>query len=454
MRSSVTALQPRRQPFTTAVDAYRGGRPSDCLNALHGNQSLEARLLRARALLRSGRADHVIEELRPIDDADLFTSSRGELLTLRGAALTLTRQLEPAREMLDLARVYVYGSPSAALEAEYHLFEATWFFANGDFVAAASAAQQSLDVTSSPLFEQDDYFVPLEQTRARALQVQGVLAASREDYASQVQLTRRAVIEMAASPTEDLGITSALLMNLAFGVRDFDLVDDVQTLRAQNVDQWPADLALMKFHILRGLGWSSALCGDHLGAFRDFRRSADAAPSVALRIWATADRAYLAHELGEPSVLIRDEIEHAADLAQSVDWENAGGEDRFGLVLLAQQLAHFSPNRARGVFDRYRQIKIKLSPTILNSFDRRLRAYECCAEASIHRASGALEAAQLGFLNAFQIWEELGYQWLASTATIELAELGAGAKFVDYSVREAAKRPNSWLARRTEALKC
>ena len=208
---------------------------------------------------------------------------------------------------------------------------------------------------------------------------------------------------------------------------------------------------MSKFYILRSLGWSSALRGNHIGAFREFRGAAAIAPSTALKVWALADRAYLGRELGEHA-LSRDELEGAAELACRIDWNTIVGDDRAALLHLAKQTAAVAPARARALFDTYRRIKSTLGHDSLNRVDRRLRAHESFAAGVIARAENAARPARAKLRDAFEIWHAIGYRWQAATAAIELAELGGEPGHLAYAAAEARARPNSWLARRIATL--
>ena len=250
-----------------------------------------------------------------------------------------------------------------------------------------------------------DYIVPLEHSRARAMHSLGVVEAAGGRYAAQLMLLRSALAEMDAVPTGDAWTRANLLMNLSFYVRDLDLEVDAERLRGEIATAWPSDLDAQQFYILRSLGWSSALHGNSIGAFRDFRRAAEIAPTPALEVWAHADRAYLSDQLGE-AAFARDELEHGADIAQGIDWSTIVGDDRAALLHLAKQTASVAPERARALFESYRRIKTQLSSNLLNKHDRRLRAHEAFADGVIARAENAPHAAREKLTNAFEIWKE------------------------------------------------
>ncbi|MDQ2858940.1 MAG: hypothetical protein M3R53_09870 [Candidatus Eremiobacteraeota bacterium] len=418
---------------------------------LRGHASFEALLLKSRAALRCGNGDAALAALASIDDRACSERERGELFTLRGAASTLARRFDEAACVLQLARVYAFGAACAELEAEFEFTQSALHFAVGEIDLAEAAARSALDVRQPRFRAPGDYFVPLAQTRARACNMRGVVAAAREDFATQLFHARDTLRELEQAPEADAWFWAAALMQLAFHVRDFDLMADAAFLRRAVAEvRWSDEMARMQFEIHRALGWSSALCGDDLSAFRSFRLCVDIAPTQPWKIIAYVDRASLGRELHERHSA-REEIEYAAALADCVDWNDVG-EERIGLAQLAGELAAFAPARAGAILSRYRAIGSHLSPYALHNVMRHPRAYENMAEGAVSLALGNNGFAVVNFLAAFDIFDELGYQWLAARAAIELAELDAGERFAEYARCEAQLRPGSWLARRVAGL--
>ncbi len=452
-----TAQQTRLQLFDGAVDLFFGGRSAACLDALRGHNYLASKLLAARAYLRLDEPDHALRLLDGIDATDLFDARRAELSMLRASALTQTRNFVKARHALDNARVFALGVASPALEAEYMIFETHWSAISGDSDGAAVAARRVVEIgdeevpSDTSFTRAPEYLIPRDHTVARALHALAILSATAEDYAGQVEYERRAVSRFMRAPKSDLWSFAKLVMNFSHLVRDFDLAADAQTLRAAGIASWPNELDEERFQIYRNLGWSSALRGDHLGAFRDFRKSAEVAPSPAAVIMSSTDKAMLRRELGE-SMSAREEIEYAAGLAERVDWERVG-ENRAALVLLSREIAAFDPQRAATLLERYERIRAPLGAYLLNNGDRRLTAHEKFSEGIVARALEQNDRAREAFAAAFAIWEPLGFDWLAALAAIELYELGGPAKFKTYATRQAKSRPESWIARRTAHLK-
>ena len=371
---------------------------------------------------------------------------------LRGSALAHERRFDAATNTFARAVACARGSTSPALEADLHVAMTPLHFGVGNMAMVKWAADCALRPPPSDPSNQDaSYFVPLEHSRGRALNVHGVVAAKSEDYRTQLSYVRRAIAELRGAPSADLWLTASAMKQLAFHIRDFDLPSDAMQLRLWlGENDLPEELAPMRFEMHRALGWSSALQGDHLGAFREFRLMTTFATTAPYQILATVERAYLTRELGETHSA-REQIEFAATLADRVDW-NATGEERIALAQLAQEVAAFAPQRARTLFDRYRNISSKLPPAVLNASDRRAVAYERLAEGTVLRANGSTDAAQKALVAAFTIWDAIGFRWRAATAAIALVELTASPRFVTYLRDESARYPMSWLQRRARAV--
>jgi hypothetical protein len=215
-----------------------------------------------------------------VDQSQLHSSlERSEFLIVRGAVETRLRDFDAARATFDDARIYSISAASASAEAEYHFYQGVWSFAALDFEQTDCEATAALTVEQAP-FESAAYFVPLANTRARAMQLRGLVAAGRERYREQTDCLRSAIFEMRRAETSDLWIFASLLMNLAFQVRDFDLTDDAQMLRDEMaIAQWPSELASMEFEIfelsggrVRFAGITSVRCAIFAGPLNARRR--------------------------------------------------------------------------------------------------------------------------------------------------------------------------------------
>lgn len=443
-------LRPRTGSLPEAISAYWYGDFTQCLESTFGNRDISATFLRARAFNRLGRPESALHEIRAIG---ALTShlQKAERAVIEISSLTKLRHFDDASALHSEVRPYAFGAACAALEAEYELYGAVLRFSERDTQGAAEGAVRVFEVEASP-FTRSDYFAPLEVTQALAFELLGLVAARRERYAEQAAHLRDGLRVLERASVHDAHVFASLLSNLAFIVRDLDLESDAQYIRGQLEKlSRSSDLEGQRFHILRALGWCSALRGDHLAAFRDFRQAAESTATVPLKILAALDRAYLARELHE-GILASDGLETAEDLSRRVDWEAVPGEDRVALLALARELARVSPGRARQAYNRFVAIRSKLSPQLLSDLDRRARADQAFTHAEVLRHEGETSRAVLLFEESFQIYDQVGYRWNAATAALALGELTGHERFRAYVLAEAQMRPRSWLARRAHEM--
>jgi hypothetical protein len=287
--------------------------------------------------------------------------------------------------------------------------------------------------------------------RARAHELRGVTEALKEDYAAQAVSLLAAFEEFDGGPVIDLLAEASMLRNLAVLARDVASPEIAEYVRSRaDAVAWNKNTVFLEFEVFRALGWCHARYGDHLGAFRHLRRSAEVAPSTALRIRAIVDGTFLAHELGQNEAA-SDELHHAIELSKGVNWDELGGSERSTLYALAARVAPIDSGQGRRLIDCYFAIKSPVSPNEIFRRDRRQRADECSAHASVLAAEGQRERATSLYVESYQIWSEVGYAWRAATVAADLAELTGEARFLEVAAREAAKQPHSWLARRVAA---
>jgi tetratricopeptide (TPR) repeat protein len=379
-----------------------------------------------------------------------------ELLAIKASALCVLRDPKAEAVLLD-ARVRAYSSGCAAAEGEVEFVGAVIAWTQGRVDVALSGIEMALAVREGEAswlrHSRPEASAQLPYWRARAYDLRGMSQAVREDFAAQAVSLALAFDEFAAGQVHDVQVQASMLHNLAVLAKD---VED--SAIAQNVRHWAECIewnrhtARYECEVFRSLGSCRARSGDHLGAFRDFRRSASVAPSFPFQISAILDRAFLARELGEV-LTARDDLDHAVKLAAQVDWESVTGAERAALYSLAQQVASADPKRARLLWDRFEGLTSAVSPLELQgSSNRRERAAQCSAHAAVLLAEGNRQRATSLLVESFQIWSEVSYAWRAAVVALDLAELTGEQRYFEAADREAGKQPHSWLARRLASL--
>jgi hypothetical protein len=445
VQSRVIRLVPRPAPFEDALRLYIAARYHQCLTALHGNDSLPAIVLTARTLLRLAkfgdeRLDHAIELLesnRDRVDRDGGDALRGEFAMIRGAAYHRAEQTDEAERAFFDARVYLWSTRDAELQAELEYYEALFAWSARNLDAAARHARAALNPAS-------------QSVHARALELLGAIAASAGNYLAQADYLDRALTHLERFESRDVWVEGHILYNLSILARELHL-DSIAERIGGRVESlpWTDETAVPRFEALRHVGWCNALAGNHVKAFRLLRESADVAPSTPWRIVAFLERSLLAREMGE-ALFAEDEMQGAERLAAGFDWNNSSGDERLALLHLAEITAERAPDIAQRHIERYRSIKHKMSALHAFRADRRLRALECYAEAAVARALGHADRAALLFSEAFDIWSSIGYAWRAIVTSLSLYELTGEARFREYATINIQRFSASWIARRYE----
>ena len=456
MQNRVVRLKPRASSFSEAESDFYAGRFDECLTALNGHTGPQAQALLVRTLTRLGRADAALQACEKIERS-LPDLRRGELHLLKAMAFLRLGRPEDAEEHLVEARVAAYSSCSPEFEADYELGEANLRFTARDFQAASAALERCLSVAPpvQPWLKQgQQYFLPLGLVRARGYDLRGLLARPKDGIAAQLHWARLGLCELDAQDQKDQWLNAALLSNfsgLALEVGEPEFIDEIARRGASA--KWTSSTELQRFNVVRSLGWLRALSGDHIGALREFRRSAELAPSPAWKIESVLDRSFLARELDQ-EIFADDELDYAFELASGVEPSAAPDPAPafMALVKLAELAAKRDANEGRAVLDRYRSARSKCPAIYFDGMDRGWQAKELVAEGTVARAEGRQQTAIDLFVNAFDAYDKLGSRWRAALVALDLAEMTEQPFFYGYAAREAHRRPNSWLARRLAAL--
>jgi hypothetical protein len=378
------------------------------------------------------------------------------LLSLRFFAAIVLGDDETAVESELAARSRAYGVGSSEILAELSYYEALYIWSKGDLADARVKALRNVQAADEiPAWLRDSaesYPFSQRYWKARSLELLGAIAALDGLCSAQARYLVDAFAEYDASQSSDIYVEASMLRNLAVLVRDIQSAELEKFVRIR-LAKLPSNESTdpFRFHTIQALGWCSAMSGDHLGGLREFRQSSELAPNKALKVAAILDRCFLATELGE-SFFSAEQLEYASELSAQVDWERSDEDNRVVLLELARVVSLRDSATARALLDRYQGIKSRVGPLMMFSQDRRKRGYECMAIAAVVRAEGQLDRATMLFKEAFEIWSSVGYEWRAASAALEIYTLTGEEFYLDVVAREAATRPQSWIARRYAAI--
>jgi tetratricopeptide (TPR) repeat protein len=447
MSASVSRLIPRVGSFSQALVAFRAAQLQACLSQLHGVDSIEAAILRARTLLRLGDPEAARRALQR--EAPATSRDHGEVALLSAVAHARLGDEEWSSDSFRDAFVFGISSLDVALEAEVEYYKGVTAFAAGDLVECRAACERGLEVAFAPTVgAKSGGNVPLDHVVSRIEELLGVIAGAEGRYDIWLIHAKSAlgILDRCAIP--DVFQGAYALRNLTILVRDFDIAEDA-ALVAQRAPSfaWTPDICRVEFATLEALGWCAALRGNSVAALQHFRQADQSASTSAERIIIGVDRASVAREAGHRAMLI-EEISHATNLARVFDWEGAAGDTRYALLVLAQAAAPIEVVSAREMLDRHTAIRNAIDSTSLARMEPGTRAEEAYTHGIVLRAEGRLAASAERLQAAFETWGAIGFEWRAARAALELTELEAGDIFRLAVRRELHQRPDSIFATR------
>jgi len=413
-----------------------------CLDALYGDSSAEGATLAARCCLRLNTPNDALERLTAAYDATLGASDgvRGEYSLVLSLTHFLLGNDELTDSSLSETRAYIYSTRDLPLETELNVIESQVAWSRHDLRQAQTMAQCALQIA------------PAGKWRARSFETLGIVAGARGKYKEQISLYERAwdALDEAAENEPWLrGVILQVLAGLCNGLYRRDLAK--RLIEREQALSWTADIEYMHFTVLRHLARCHALAGDHLASFRLLRKAAEVAPSLPWRILIFAERASLAGEMNE-RLFASEELDQAQSFAAACNWSQVRGDERLGLLRLAEITAAENPSQARLLLDLYRKKLPPLAPHTLWANDDRWTAVEAHSFGMIALHLGETSKAVERLTRAFEIWRGIDYVWRAADAAIHLSRLTGADVFTAYARRHAPAFPGTWLARQVAQL--
>ena len=390
-----------------------------------------------------------MDALKHIDTAGLSDARRSDYSLLNAVAAGRLGLSDKASKHFTEARVFAISSNDVSLESEGEYYRALAAFGANDLKEAAAICDQALATIKMKSFAPSaSGMIPLDHVTARVLELRGMIYGTEGSYDAHATFSRAALAKLDASIVPDVFQEAFALRNLTILARDFDVVSDAAAMQDRVPSlSWTEDLAAVGFATYEALAWCLALRGDCIGALRNLRAAAKHVTSGAEGVILSVDRAVFAREHGHMPMVV-DELEHAADLARGVNWNDAAGDTRDALLSLAQAAAPMSSRLAREMLDRYTNISKAMNPNYASRIEPRTRAQENFTHGLVLRSEGRDHASMERLTDAFQIWHAIGYEWRASRAAVELAEMNAGEKYKLVVRREISQRPTSIFAAR------
>ena len=445
------AVLPSRVALDDARSAWSRGDFNGCLARLDEIGALpprsaawvEANLLQARSLYRLRRYDETIALLDPILSgfADGDESCTAQMLL--GSSIARSGDVDRGLAMLETTAARAEaGGVHRAIRAEIAHARALGHWARRELDQTerlASAAEAAgVDIIS-----------------VRATQLRGFVALSQQRLPEALGLFNLAYDAYWRCRQRDADLAEMIVHQIAA----LEVVQRSRILRGTHAmpdrrrvrDAWDATPDVPSVARLQTFAldaWLFALDGDRDSAFRKIRQAEEMAVELPWRVWALAGRASLAAAFAEFGSA-REHAAHAVELSHSVKWGTTTGEERVGLLLLAEILAVTDLAAATATLAVYDQLAGPIDPDFAASSDPRIRALEDYVRGVVLRATGHRAAAAELLVRAAQSYEACGHRWRTALAHLQLQDTSPRAGHFDAARTIVAENfPKSFLARR------
>ena len=283
--------------------------------------------------------------------------------------------------------------------------------------------------------------------RIRHELLESFILSHEERYREEVERLMRAIKLIGKHREDHLEEWFHAVQNLALLGRELVFPEAVDLARSE-VDQeieWPADFADQQFHALKAVGWSCALRGDLLGCFRYLRAAERTEASQAFEAMVLVDRSYFARIVGEHN-WAANEVAKAEAIADRIDWNELAGDERVGLLLLAEAMGEYNTEKAHFYLARYKSLDRIRSAIHLFAFDQRCEAFANYCEGVVKLKSGEAGAEE-ALRKAWVVFDRIGYDWRAGRIALRLLEATKKERGGHLAEDKLEPYPRSWLAR-------
>jgi len=409
---SALRLQPSKPTFDEALALFGRADFERCLESLQGSSDHRAVPLGTRSLIRIGRLEEASATIEAFWHAIKATGSdleRGEANLLRGMVAAKCGDSVGALEYFATARGYLFGcthSRLLLLDLENQL--ALLALNLGDLEVAEERASRALDG-------------PLPQ-RVLAREILSHVYAASDRFRDQIDLLELNFRELAGA-ADNVYLQSANLRNIAVLAQELDRIDLYEVLSSTaSAIRWTEATRSFEARVFSELGMMAARYGDHLTAFKFFRRSGNAAPTLIGKLEALLEGATVAREINE-KVGFADRIAQAEELVDQIDWSRAARAGREILYTLAEEQARLDSIVARRTYEFATSLGRGRPDNAGPALDSRLHAISTRANGIICKAEGRTDQALPLLQQAFDYWLSVGFEWEAAATAVEMLEL-------------------------------
>jgi hypothetical protein len=400
---------------------------------------IECTLLAATALTRTGRADEALEQLSRLESRKDYTPKLAiEAELLRSVSEFALGNAERSSNCVEKAAALLALVDGPEMQHQVRLYQAYHAWIKRDMARAEMLARAAMQSSDGAIY-------------APAAQIVGFAVAHRGKYLEQLSILEETLAHLDRTQHSDLWIEASILQNISGVIYDFHLPAVARRLaeRAELMD-WTDETAVALYHIFRSLAYSRSFGSDALSAFDYIERAENVIPSEGWELSSRLDRVFFADEFGSSLASFafdaEAQIRRAEEIANAIEWTRMRGEERCGLLMLADVLSSRRPRDAERYLRLYHATKSAMSPSLMGKFDARWIAIEEFVEGLIAAADHNNARSVELISRAFEFWKSVGYAWRATRAALKLHEVTGERRYIDWADREARGYPFSWIS--------
>lgn len=409
----------------------------EAIRARDPDTRTRVRLLRARSLLRLGRAGDALRELNDQGQVHPTADLVATALMLTAAAQARLGECERALRTIERARA-VPGEVHATIRSEMALTAALAHYglrAFGDALRELSLVDADADIVY-----------------ARALEYRGMIELARADTARASGYFSDALAQLERCRHYDRYLEANALGALAFvAVERLDLAMWRALQQRVNALDWSAQgLSRLRFGMACFSSVFQECEGDTRRALRWALDALSFAQNDAQRAQAVLRRAEIVRGCGDAAAHIAF-VDEADRLLSAIPAEALAGDQAYIALTLAEEFALYGDvEKAEAALVRFRSVERPLGmPTI--SAELRSQGFVRMAEAHVAAARSDEGRALRAFLDAFETFERIGYRRRATVAALRLDVMTRSGRYRQYAVAATEGLAESFWMRR-EAL--
>ncbi|GAC1501334.1 MAG: hypothetical protein NVS1B14_05680 [Vulcanimicrobiaceae bacterium] len=368
----------------------------------------------------------------------LFATDPGRFayFLIAGNAYANTRDFDGAAAMFHSARQLLKSpDPSRRWRLAYQEARLRWL--RGEFDTHSTELELALED-------------PSPNAQLSALSLRSWMHAGLEHFEEQIA-DLCAALRFAQSHPEEcdvarVGIGVHSLLRIAFELGNEQGVKLGEEIFSSL--EWTPDIQVDRFQAIRALGWDAFLHGKSARAQWLFKDSKQLAPTMAWKVMAHLDRAYVAR-MNLNEIWATEELLQADRLAREVTWGATRGEERLALVTMAILFAPVDMAQAQRYVSEYIQMGTEnVNPTLALLHNRRAVALEKYASGRVQQVLGHAQLAADQFEAAYTVFSETRHHYRAALAAQGLSEVTHSASWHDKAKKHAAQFPKSPLYER------